>query len=115
MIGQEYETMIEGFNPCPKPETKEKAMPKRIRQRSKKLSREEALYRVESRDWYVAKCCEHCGSDATEVHHKKGRGILLRVVEFWMAVCRECHQRIEREPNWAKRMGYSINRGIKEL
>lgn len=44
---------------------------------------------------------------ATDVHHVKGRrsGNLLRT-ETWMAVSREYHDRIHREPIWAEERGY---------
>jgi hypothetical protein len=50
-----------------------------------------------------------CG-DATDVHHKKGRGKYLLDVETWLAVSRSCHQKIEENPEWAKENGYSLSR-----
>lgn len=54
--------------------------------------------------------CEVCNQKkATDAHHVAGRegdnlfGPLL-------AVCRECHSRIELEPAWAKENNYSISR-----
>jgi len=52
-----------------------------------------------------------CKGLATEVHHKKGRiGKLLTDIRYFLGVCRECHNKIELEPNWAKENGYSLNR-----
>lgn len=52
-----------------------------------------------------------CGKKATEIHHKKGRaGKLLNDTRYWMSVCRSCHDFIERHGQWAKEMGYKINR-----
>lgn len=52
-----------------------------------------------------------CKKLATEVHHKKGRiGKLLTDISYFLGVCRECHNKIELEPLWAKENGYSLNR-----
>jgi hypothetical protein len=52
-----------------------------------------------------------CKGLATEVHHKKGRiGKLLTDTNYFLGVCRECHNKIELEPKWAKENGYSLNR-----
>lgn len=51
-----------------------------------------------------------CGP-ATDVHHMKGRvGELLTNTEYFLAVSRTCHNKIEKEPDWAKAMGYSLSR-----
>ena len=55
--------------------------------------------------------CEVCKfRDATTIHHKKGRGIYLCVIEFFLAACMPCHEKIELNPKWAKEKGYSISR-----
>ena len=52
-----------------------------------------------------------CKELATEVHHKKGRiGKLLTNISYFLGVCRECHNKIELQPLWAKENGYSLNR-----
>lgn len=52
-----------------------------------------------------------CKGLATEVHHKKGRiGKLLTDIRYFLGVCRECHNKIELYPLWAKENGYSLNR-----
>ena len=52
-----------------------------------------------------------CDNLATEIHHKKGRiGKLLTDVGNFLAVCRECHTKIELNPTWAKQQGYSKSR-----
>jgi hypothetical protein len=52
-----------------------------------------------------------CKGLATEVHHKKGRiGKLLTDISYFLGVCRECHNKIELEPKWAKENNYSLNR-----
>lgn len=40
-------------------------------------------------------------------HHIRGRlGPLLCDTRFWLAVCQECHDRIHREPAWAREHGW---------
>jgi hypothetical protein len=52
-----------------------------------------------------------CKELPTEVHHKKGRiGKLLTDTRYFLGVCRECHNKIELEPTWAKENNYSLNR-----
>lgn len=51
-------------------------------------------------------CLPGCMGQATDVHHKKGRGKWYLVVATWMAVCRKCHQWIEEHPIEATEMGY---------
>jgi hypothetical protein len=52
-----------------------------------------------------------CTQISTDVHHMKGRtGDLYLNEEFWLSVCRSCHQYIETHPNEAKEMGFSKSR-----
>lgn len=78
---------------------------------SDKQKKKLAEYRI-VRDAYIKDhpFCERCGTMATDLHHKRGRGEYLCAVEFFMAVCRSCHSRIETEPHWAKEQGYSLPR-----
>lgn len=67
-------------------------------------------------------CRVYPGQRATDIHHKMGRqgyadewarerGISLLVdTRFWLPVCREAHDQIEKNPAWAYEMGYSIQR-----
>lgn len=55
--------------------------------------------------------CKVCGRMAGEVHHKAGRiGERLLDVDNFLAVCHDCHVKIEMNPAWAKENGYSKNR-----
>jgi hypothetical protein len=57
--------------------------------------------------------CEvvECHRKSTEIHHIKGRANeLLTDVNFFLAVCDVCHQRIHAEPIWAEDNGYVIKR-----
>lgn len=47
-----------------------------------------------------------CTQNATDIHHKKGRGKYYLVVNTWMAVCRTCHNWIETHPIEATDLGF---------
>lgn len=47
-----------------------------------------------------------CTHNATDIHHKKGRGKYYLVVNTWMAVCRKCHMWIEEHPIEATDLGF---------
>lgn len=88
---------------------------KRIKKKSKKLGIGERIYSVLRKDFLldnpVCQCGQSgCTGEATEVHHKKGRGKWLTVVEFFLAVCRKCHDYIENHPKEAKAKGFSLPR-----
>lgn len=52
-----------------------------------------------------------CGKPSEQIHHERGRiGDLLTNDKYFLAVCAECHQKIERFPKWAKEQGYSQSR-----
>lgn len=52
--------------------------------------------------------CEICGGEATDIHHKSGRGKNLCEKRTFMAVCRPCHQYIHDHPAWAKEKEYLV-------
>jgi len=54
-----------------------------------------------------------CTKEATDVHHKAGRGENHLKISTWLAVCRSCHTWIELNPAEAKELGFSENR-LKE-
>lgn len=70
------------------------------------------IYYVLSADYLkdhpMCECCKK--AFATEIHHKKGRGIWLNIVKYFLAVCRLCHDKIEEHPDWAKQNNYSLSR-----
>lgn len=93
-----------------------------IRKRSKKRQALDRLYNKRAREWKVGKMCV-CGKEpCTDVHHAKGKQgyaddyarlndlPLLLDERFWVPVGRECHVKIETNPAWAKKMGYSLSR-----
>jgi 5-methylcytosine-specific restriction endonuclease McrA len=56
--------------------------------------------------------CQVCGGKmASQVHHRRGRfGDRLNEVEFFLAVCFECHHRIHHNPSWAYAKDYLIRK-----
>lgn len=53
--------------------------------------------------------CEICGKPATDLHHRKGRGIYLSDPTWFMAVCRICHDAsIHGDPKTARSKGWLL-------
>lgn len=101
------------FRPDPKPEPKEKKKKAKIKPMSDKRSKENKEYLSLRKVFLNGKKCqiEGCKRLATTVHHKRGRiGTLLCDIKYWLACCMDCHVEIENNPEWAKEMGYSLNR-----
>lgn len=96
----------------PKPEKKEKKKKKRIRSLSVKREAENKIYLQKRKVFLEANTvCPVTGGRTTQIHHKKGRtGKLFLDIRFWLAVSAEGHKKIELNPEWAKEMGYSLNR-----
>lgn len=82
---------------------------------SSSLAEDLALYSA-IRPQYLAKFprCgagfKRCTYHATQVHHMKGRGLYLLVLETWLPVCHNCHERIEANPARSKELGFSMDR-----
>ena len=51
-----------------------------------------------------------CVNPPDQVHHRRGRNEYYLNQSTWMAVCFECHEKIHNNPEWARRMGYMVNR-----
>ncbi len=51
----------------------------------------------------VCGVCRH--AQATQVHHKKGRGKFYLRVDSWLATCGACHEAIHKYPKWARNEG----------
>lgn len=99
------------FRPDPKSEPKQKSKPKKIKPLSDKRAAQNKEYLALIKVFLEGKRCPITGEKATEVHHMKGRiGDLLTDVKYFLAVSKEGHRRIEENPEWAKEMGYSLNR-----
>lgn len=96
-----------------------------VNKQSDKRGQEIHAYKV-TREHYLnehVRCeVKGCNQKATEIHHMKGRQgyadkqaiadqvTLLCDARFFLAVCRDCHHKIERNPRWAKDQGYSKSR-----
>jgi homoserine trans-succinylase len=52
---------------------------------------------------------EVCTGKSEDLHHKKPRAYHLMDVSVFMAVCRSCHQKIERDDKWARENGFKLN------
>lgn len=79
---------------------------------SYKYAKDLRIYSVLEKDFLLDHpVCEAsvtgCTYHATQVHHKKGRGKLLTVVKYFLAVCDHCHKWIEKHPKAAKEAGFS--------
>ena len=81
-----------------------------MKQISKKRAAALRIYNKLRKEFLVDKICPVTGQPATEIHHMKSRGVNLNKTEFWLAVSRDGHQKIEMNPAWAKKMGYSLSR-----
>ena len=85
-----------------KPEKTEKKKPKPIPKESAKRKVENKEYKT-LRKVYLDNhpLCEvkfkGCTKKAVEIHHDKGRGIRLNDVSNFVAICRNCHNKVENE------------------
>ena len=70
-----------------------------------------AIYRSR-RDKYMTEhpnCECNCGKPSQDLHHKNGRtGKMVYNVKYFMAVSRECHNRIHENPTLSRELGYLI-------
>lgn len=89
-----------------------KIQQKPIRKVSHKRAKQVAIYlKVRLEKLNEQPDCEVCGHPAIEIHHKKGKiEELLYDKSNLLSVCRLCHQRIELNPEWAIKNGYSVER-----
>lgn len=83
----------------------------RLKPVSDKRRGQKANY-LEGRARFLAEnpMCQCCGNaSATDCHHKtKKDGARLTDWENIMTVCRDCHSRIHRNPEWAYREGFLV-------
>ena len=96
---------------------KPKLKPVRIRQKSSKREKLDAIYSIMRRKFLSdytlchAKVDVRCLLRSSEVHHKAGRiSELYLDIRFWCPVCRFCHRFLEENPIVAKELGLSIER-----
>jgi len=100
------------FRPDPKPTPKPKKAKKPLNFVSKRTAKKMGEYTRLKRLFIVGKICPiYPHLTVTDIHHMKGRtGDLLLNTEFWLAVSRKGHMRIELNPTWAREMGFSLPR-----
>ena len=95
---------IKEFKPIPK-----------ISQKRKIENAKYIVLRIEFLGKKENSICPVTGEKTTEIHHKKGRvGSLFLNTKFWLGVSRKGHKKIEENPEWAKKEGYSLSRLSKE-
>lgn len=117
---QQQDKRREERRPQKKPRQPIKKNNVKLKKKSKKLGRNERIYSVLRKDYLldhpVCECGQpRCTGEATQIHHKKGRGRWLNFVEFFLAVCFSCHEWIENNPKEAKALGYSLPRIEKKI
>ncbi len=84
----------------------------KLRRVSAKRKKQNEVYRDVRVKFLTNKpLCEICGRLASQVHHRRGRfGDRLNEVEYFLAVCFECHNRIHKNPTWAYARDYLVKR-----
>lgn len=84
-----------------------------VRAISDRRAAEARIYRKRRLQFLAGKRCARCGGIVSDVHHSRGRaGSLYLDDRFWIALCRACHDRVNREPNWARSVGLLCERGL---
>ena len=86
---------------------------KRINPVSKKRKQEQVTYSKLRKEYLTARPrCECCDlAPSTEIHHRRGRWkSRLNATEWWLGICRPCHDYIHGNPAWAYERGYLIER-----
>ncbi len=94
-----------------------KEKPRRARISKRSDPEREEIYHAIKGYWFIIHgiCVVCMRNNSTEVHHMEGRQAdLLFDVRKWLPVCRACHERIERNPEWAYENGYSLKRLTSE-
>lgn len=83
-----------------------------LRKMSRKMARHNAEYQKAKKIYMKTHpMCEACQChEAESLHHKRGRGIYLCEVQYFMSVCNLCHSKIETFKTWAFQMGYRLDR-----
>jgi hypothetical protein len=83
-----------------------------LRRVSKKRKLQNDVYKeVREKFLTLNPLCQVCSSVASQVHHRRGRfGDRLNEVEFFLAVCLDCHHKIHMNPAWAYAKDYMVKR-----
>jgi len=94
-------------------EKKGKKKVKPIAKVSPKRMEENKVYSILREQFLLGKWCAYHGHGCipTTVHHAKGRiGTLLLNVKYWVPLCMQAHEWVERNPKEAKEKGLSVSR-----
>lgn len=106
----------------PKPKFTKQRDKTRKRQREYRVARDRFLFRHPKCQVGIA-CRTEVESengvtvfwgDATEVHHRSGRGEHFLNVDSWLAVCHECHAWIHAHPAVSYERGWLTRRNSSE-
>jgi len=62
----------------------------------------------------LAKIENVCTGKTEDVHHSRGRGVYLLIMESWIPVCRNCHIYLHDNPLDAMKRGLSFSRLAKD-
>lgn len=83
---------------------------KGLRPVSRRRGNELRAYSKTRKDYLAANPrCACCGEPATDIHHRAGRnGKWLNDVDWWLGVCRRCHETIHKHPKYARDRGWLI-------
>lgn len=88
---------------------------KELNKESEKQKSLTKQYLKDRKEWmkknkYCVAKFEGCTKMSSDLHHAKGRGEYLLDQTTWRALCRNCHQRAEENPELAKSLGLSESR-----
>lgn len=83
-----------------------------ILKQSKKRKADNSEYMKLKAEFMIGKVCPiYPHLPVKDIHHTKGRtGDLLMNTDYWLAVSRKGHIKIELNPQWARENGYSLER-----
>lgn len=97
--------------------TKEPKERKPIRKVADKRAKELSKYsRLKAQYIAIHQICENigCNQQATTIHHMAGReNEMLLDVNYFKALCFDCHRKVEENPHWAKENKLSESRTNK--
>lgn len=99
----------------------EKPKPDPIGKRSDKMKEEMKLYKPHVKEYLARPDNQECKANmkgctgkATVVHHKRGRGINLRIEKHWLPTCSFCNIEIERLDSVAREKGLKESKFLNQ-
>lgn len=93
----------------------QRANPNKIAKRSKKGKQDDREYsklakQFKSENPLCKARLTGCTGHTSDVHHMRGRGAMLLKTEYWLPVCRNCHNIITDDSALAFSEGFSLSR-----